>query len=126
MRHRKTGRSLNRSSNHVKAMFINMICSLLKYEIIQTTVPKAKELRKIVEPLITISKIDTVSNRRLVFSRIRNIFSVSKLFNEIGPHFLNRPGGYTQILKCGFRSGDKAPIAYIRFMDRIVIKQTKK
>lgn len=121
MRHRKSGRSLNRNSSHYKAMFTNMVCSLLKYEIIKTTVAKAKELRTIIEPLITIAKIDSVAHRRLVFSRIRNKIGVSKLFNEIGPYFLNRSGGYTQILKCGFRSGDKADIAYIKFVDRNMI-----
>lgn len=118
MRHRNKGRYLNRTSSHYKAMFNNMICSLLKYEIIKTTLPKAKELRTIIEPLITIAKVDSVKNRRFIFSKIRNNISVSKLFNDIGPHFLNRSGGYTQIFKFGFRSGDKANIAYIKFVDR--------
>ncbi|CAL4043429.1 50S ribosomal protein L17 [Buchnera aphidicola (Takecallis arundicolens)] len=121
MRHRKCGRSLNRTSSHYKAMFANMACSLLKYELIKTTLPKAKELRTIIEPLITVSKIDSVANRRLVFSKIRDDISVLKLFNELGPFFLNRPGGYTQILKYGFRSGDKANIAYMKFVDRDIL-----
>ncbi|WP_343128116.1 50S ribosomal protein L17 [Buchnera aphidicola (Takecallis taiwana)] len=121
MRHRKCGRSFNRTSSHYKAMFANMVCSLCKYEIIKTTLPKAKELRTIIEPLITIAKIDSVSNRRLVFSRIRDNSSVLKLFNELGPFFIKRPGGYTQILKYGFRSGDKAKIAYMKFVDRNIL-----
>ncbi|CAL4043303.1 50S ribosomal protein L17 [Buchnera aphidicola (Phyllaphis fagi)] len=121
MRHRKSGRHLNRNSSHLKSMFNNMVCSLLQYEIIKTTVPKAKELRSIVEPLVTISKIDNVSNRRLIFSKIRNNLIVHKLFSDIGPHFLNRSGGYTQILKCGFRIGDKAPIAYIQLINRVKV-----
>jgi len=119
MRHKNRGRYLNRNFSHLDAMFRNMICSLLKYEIIQTTVPKAKELRMFVEPLITIAKINSLANKRLIFSRIRNRFSVSKLFNDFGPYFLKRTGGYTQIFKCGFRNGDKANMAYIQFVDRI-------
>ncbi|CAL4323309.1 50S ribosomal protein L17 [Buchnera aphidicola] len=122
MRHKKSGRYLNRTSSHYTSMFRNMMCSLLQYEFIKTTVPKAKELRMIIEPLITISKIDNTPNRRLVFSRIRNKFIVSKLFNEIGPYFLNRSGGYTRILKCGFKSGDKSNVAYIQFVDRNIIQ----
>ncbi|MCW5197129.1 50S ribosomal protein L17 [Buchnera aphidicola] len=118
MRHRKSGRCLNRNSSHLRSMFSNMVCSLLQYEIIQTTLPKAKELRMIVEPLITVSKVDNVSNRRLVFSQIRNKVIVHKLFSNIGPYFVDRPGGYTQILKCGFRTGDQAPMAYIRLTHR--------
>ncbi|WP_343182455.1 50S ribosomal protein L17 [Buchnera aphidicola] len=119
MRHRKSGRCLNRKSSHLTAMFNNMVCSLLKYEIIKTTLPKAKELRTIIEPLITVAKIDNIANRRLVFSKIRDNYSVLKLFNEIGPYFLNRSGGYTQILKYGFRIGDKASLAYIKFVGRL-------
>ncbi|CAL4323723.1 50S ribosomal protein L17 [Buchnera aphidicola] len=126
MRHRHSGRYLNRNSSHLKAMFNNMICALLKYEMIKTTLPKAKELRTIVEPLITISKVDSISNRRLIFSRIRNNFIVYKLFSDIGPYFLNRPGGYTKILKCGFRPGDKAPIAYVQLTGRSIFQKEKK
>lgn len=118
MRHRKSGRQLNRNSSHRKAMFRNMASSLLGHELIKTTVPKAKELRRVVEPLITIAKIDTVANRRLVFARLRNKDVVAKLFNELGPRFEKRPGGYTRILKCGHRDGDNAPMAYIELLDR--------
>ncbi|XBC44282.1 MAG: 50S ribosomal protein L17 [Buchnera aphidicola (Schlechtendalia peitan)] len=118
MRHRKIGRKFNRNSSHVKAMLKNMACSLLNYEIIKTTLSKAKELRRVVEPLITRSKINSISNRRLVFSKIRNNYIVSKLFNDLGPYFLNRLGGYTRILKCGYRFGDKSPMAYIQLIDR--------
>lgn len=124
MRHRKSGRQLNRNSSHLNAMLKNMACSLFKYEIIKTTLSKAKELRRIAEPIITLSKIDTISNRRLVFSRIRDNAIVAKLFLNLGPLFLNRLGGYTRILKCGFRSGDKAPMAYIELVDRV--KDNKK
>lgn len=126
MRHRKSGRHLNRNSSHLKAMLSNMVCALLKYEIIKTTLPKAKELRTVIEPLITRSKIDNISNRRLIFSRIRDNAIVFKLFNDIGPYFSNRPGGYTQILKCGFRNGDKSPMAYIKFISRDIKKIEKK
>ncbi|VFP83798.1 50S ribosomal protein L17 [Buchnera aphidicola] len=118
MRHRKIGRLLNRKRSHLESMLKNMVCSLIKYEHIKTTLPKAKELRRFVEPIITISKYDTVANRRLVFSRIRDIFTVKKLFHELGPHFYSRPGGYLRILKYGFRKGDNAPIAYIELVDR--------
>lgn len=124
MRHRKHGRQLNRNSTHLNAMLKNMACSLLQYEIIKTTLSKAKEIRRIVEPLITLAKIDNISNRRLAFSRIRDNSIVAKLFNKLGPLFFSRLGGYTRILKCGFRSGDKAPMAYIELVDRV--KQTKK
>ncbi|WAI11679.1 MAG: 50S ribosomal protein L17 [Buchnera aphidicola (Macrosiphum albifrons)] len=124
MRHRKSGRQLNRNSAHLNSMFKNMTCSLLTHEIIKTTLAKAKELRRIVEPIITLSKIDTVSHRRLVFSRIRDNAIVAKLFKNLGPCFFNRLGGYTRILKCGFRSGDKAPMAYIELVDRV--KTSKK
>ena len=118
MRHRKSGRQLNRNSSHRQAMFRNMASSLIDHEIIKTTLPKAKELRRVVEPLITLAKVDTVANRRLAFARTRNIETVAKLFNELGPRFAQRAGGYTRILKCGFRAGDNAPMAYIELVDR--------
>ena len=118
MRHRKSGRQLNRNSSHRQAMFRNMASSLIGHEIIKTTLPKAKELRRVVEPLITLAKVDSVANRRLAFARTRNIETVAKLFNELGPHFAQRAGGYTRILKCGFRAGDNAPMAYIELVDR--------
>lgn len=120
MRHRKSGRQLNRNSSHRRAMFRNMASSLVRHEIIKTTVPKAKELRRVVEPLITLARRDSVANRRLAFARIRNKDTVAKLFNELGPRFMSRPGGYTRILKCGFRVGDNAPVAYIELLDRPV------
>ncbi|PPI88566.1 50S ribosomal protein L17 [Candidatus Pantoea edessiphila] len=128
MRHRKSGRQLNRNSSHRKAMFRNITASLVRHEIIKTTLSKAKELRRIIEPLITISKIDSVFNRRFVFANIRDNEIVAKLFKQLGPRFINRFGGYTRILKCGFRSGDKAPMAYIELIDRqknIKTKQIK-
>ena len=118
MRHRKSGRQLNRNSSHRKAMFSNMASSLVKHEVIKTTVPKAKELRRVIEPLITLAKTDSVANRRLAFARTRDKEVVGKLFTEIGPRFADRPGGYTRILKCGFRTGDNAPMAYIELLDR--------
>ncbi|WP_314885942.1 50S ribosomal protein L17 [Aggregatibacter segnis] len=118
MRHRKSGRQLNRNSSHRQAMFRNMASSLIGHEIIKTTLPKAKELRRVVEPLITLAKVDTVANRRLAFARTRNIETIAKLFNELGPRFAQRAGGYTRILKCGFRAGDNAPMAYIELVDR--------
>ena len=118
MRHRKSGRQLNRNSSHRQAMFRNMASSLIGHEIIKTTLPKAKELRRVVEPLITLAKVDTVANRRLAFARTRNIETVAKLFNELGPRFAQRAGGYTRILKCGFRAGANAPMAYIELVDR--------
>lgn len=118
MRHRKSGRQLNRNSSHRNAMFRNMAASLVEHEVIKTTLPKAKELRRVAEPLITLAKSDTVANRRLAFSRLRNKDIVGKLFAEIGPRYEGRPGGYTRILKCGFRAGDKAPMAYIELVDR--------
>lgn len=124
MRHRKSGRQLNRNGNHLNSMLKNMTCSLIMHEIIKTTLAKAKELRRIVEPIITLSKKDTIARRRLVFSRINNNEIVSKLFKNLGPCFFNRLGGYTRILKCGFRSGDKAPMAYIELVDRV--KKNKK
>lgn len=118
MRHRKSGRQLNRNSSHRQAMFRNMASSLIGHEIIKTTLPKAKELRRVVEPLITLAKVDSVANRRLAFARTRNIETVAKLFNELGLRFAQRAGGYTRILKCGFRAGDNAPMAYIELVDR--------
>ena len=118
MRHRKSGRHLNRTSSHRKAMFSNMAASLVEHEIIKTTLPKAKELRRVVEPLITLSKEDNVARRRLAFSRLRNRAVVTKLFNELGPRYKERPGGYLRILKCGFRNGDCAPMAYVELVDR--------
>ena len=116
MRHRKSGRKLNRNSSHRKAMFSNMAGSLVKHEIIKTTLPKAKELRRVIEPLITLAKTDSVANRRLAFARTRDNEVVGKLFSEIGPRNADRPGGYTRILKCGFRTGDNAPMAYIELV----------
>ena len=118
MRHRKSGRQLNRNSSHLKAMFRNMACSLIEHEVIRTTVPKAKELRRVAEPLITLAKSDSVANRRLAFSRMRSKAAVGKLFSEIGPRYQERPGGYTRILKCGFRAGDAAPMAFVELVDR--------
>lgn len=118
MRHRKSGRQLNRNSSHRQAMFRNMASALVEHEIIKTTLPKAKELRRVVEPLITLAKVDSVANRRLAFARTRSIETVAKLFNELGPRFAQRAGGYTRILKCGFRAGDNAPMAYIELVDR--------
>ncbi|MBP0049309.1 50S ribosomal protein L17 [Marinobacterium sp. AK62] len=118
MRHRKSGRHLNRTSAHRKAMFKNMAVSLFEHELIKTTLPKAKELRRFAEPLITLAKTDSVANRRLAFSRTRSNEAVGKLFNELGPRYANRPGGYVRILKCGYRAGDKAPMAYVELVDR--------
>lgn len=118
MRHRKAGRKLNRNASHRKAMFKNMAASLLEHEIIKTTLPKAKELRAVVEPLITLAKEDSLANRRLAFNRLRDRDMVTKLFNELGPRFNKRPGGYTRVLKCGFRYGDKAPMAFVELVDR--------
>ncbi len=118
MRHKYSGRKLNRTSSHRSAMFKNMMASLIEHEEIKTTLPKAKELRGFVERLITISKIDTVAKRRIVFSRIRSKDAVKKLFSELGPRFKNRPGGYLRILKCGFRAGDKAPMAIVQLVDK--------
>jgi large subunit ribosomal protein L17 len=118
MRHRQSGRQLNRNSSHRKAMFRNMASSLFEHEVIKTTVPKAKELRRVVEPLITRAKSDSVANRRIVFNRIRNRDMVSKLFAELGPRYQSRPGGYLRILKCGFRTGDNAPMAIVELVDR--------
>lgn len=118
MRHRKSGRKLNRTSSHRQAMFRNMAASLLTHELIKTTLPKAKELRRIAEPLITLSKVDSVAGRRLAFNRLRDRGVVTKLFNELGPRYKARPGGYLRILKCGYRPGDGAPMAYVELVDR--------
>ncbi len=120
MRHRKSGRHFNRTSAHRKAMFKNMAVSLFEHELIKTTLPKAKELRRFAEPLITLAKTDSVANRRLAFSRTRSKEAVGKLFNELGPRYATRPGGYVRILKCGFRAGDNAPMAYVELVDRPV------
>ena len=118
MRHRQSGRQLNRNSSHRKAMFRNMATSLVEHELIKTTVPKAKELRRVAEPLITLSKVDSVANRRLAFDRLRDKAAVGKLFTELGPRYQERPGGYIRIMKCGYRTGDKAPMAYVELVDR--------
>ena len=118
MRHRHTGRQLNRNASHRKAMFRNMTNSLVEHELIRTTLPKAKELRRFAEPLITLAKQDSVANRRLAFDRTRSKDVVGKLFTELGPRYDARPGGYIRILKCGFRTGDKAPMAYVELVDR--------
>lgn len=118
MRHRKAGRKLNRTSPHRRAMFRNMTASLIENELIKTTLPKAKELRRVAEPLITLAKEDSVSARRQAFNRLRDKDVVGKLFGEIGPRYRERPGGYLRILKCGFRAGDNAPMAYVELVDR--------
>ncbi len=122
MRHRKSGRQLNRNSSHRQAMFKNMAGSLVKHEVIKTTLPKAKELRRVIEPLITMAKEDSVANRRLAFARTGDKEVVGKLFNELGPRYNERPGGYLRILKCGFRAGDNAPMAYVELVDRPVVE----
>ena len=121
MRHRKSGRQLNRNSSHRQAMFRNMAASLIESEVIKTTLPKAKELRRVAEPLITLAKEDSVANRRLAFSRTRSKEAVGKLFAELGPRYQGRPGGYTRILKCGHRAGDAAPMAFVELVDRPII-----
>lgn len=118
MRHRKSGRQLNRNSAHRSALFRNMSASLFRHELIRTTLPKAKELRRHAEPLITMAKEDSVANRRLAFARLRDDDSVRKLFEELGPRYRERPGGYLRILKCGYREGDKAPMAWVELVDR--------
>ena len=118
MRHLHSGRKLNRTSPHRRAMFRNMTASLVEHELIRTTLPKAKELRRVAEPLITLAKRDSVANRRLAFDRLRDKAAVGKLFAELGPRYEGRPGGYLRILKCGFRAGDKAPMAYVELVDR--------
>ncbi|WP_257293370.1 50S ribosomal protein L17 [Endozoicomonas sp. YOMI1] len=122
MRHRKSGRKLNRNSSHRKAMFKNMAASLVEHEVIKTTLPKAKELRRVAEPLITLAKEDSVANRRLAFDRLRNKGAVGKLFTDLGPRFKERPGGYIRIIKCGFRHGDNAPMAYVELLDRPAVE----
>jgi large subunit ribosomal protein L17 len=118
MRHHKTGRQLGRNASHRKAMFANMAVSLFTYEQIRTTLPKAKELRRVAEPLITLAKKPTVANRRLAYARLRDRDAVSKLFDTLGPRFQERAGGYTRILKCGVRSGDNAPMAFVQLLDQ--------
>lgn len=122
MRHRKSGRHFNRTSSHRQAMFKNMAVSLFEHEIIKTTVPKAKELRRVAEPLITLAKVDSVANRRLAFTRTRSKEAVGKLFTDLGPRYQNRPGGYIRIMKCGFRAGDNAPMAFVELVDRPVVE----
>ncbi|NVJ62129.1 MAG: 50S ribosomal protein L17 [Gammaproteobacteria bacterium] len=123
MRHRKSGRQLNRNSSHRQAMFKNMSVSLFKHEVIKTTLPKAKELRRIAEPLITLAKTDSVANRRLAFSRTRSKEAVGILFNELGPRYQDRPGGYLRIIKAGFRAGDNAPMAIVELVDRPEVEE---
>jgi len=118
MRHRNSGKKLGRDSAHRKALFKNMTNSLFTHEIIETTLPRAKELRRMAEPLITLAKEDTVAHRRTAFNRLRDRDCVTKLFNELGPRYVTRPGGYLRILKCGFRQGDKAPMALVELVDR--------
>ena len=118
MRHKLSGRQLGRNASHRKAMFRNMVISLVEHELIKTTLPKAKELRRFAEPLITLAKVDSVANRRLAFPRLNNKEAVGKLFSQLGPRYNTRPGGYVRILKCGFRTGDKAPMAYVELVDR--------
>ncbi len=122
MRHRKSGRKLGRNSSHRKAMFRNMAASLLRHETIKTTLPKAKELRRVVEPLITLAKEDGVAKRRLAFDRLRDKEAVGKLFKDVGPRFKNRPGGYLRILKTGPRPGDAAPMAIVQLVDAPVVE----
>ena len=124
MRHRKSGRKLNRNSSHRKSMFKNMSASLIEHELIRTTLPKAKELRRVIEPLITISKKDSLANKRLVFNRLRSKDAVHKLFSVLGPRYEQRPGGYLRIIKCGKRSGDQAPMAYVELVDRDISVET--
>ncbi|WP_454783054.1 50S ribosomal protein L17 [Legionella sp. WA2022007384] len=118
MRHRNSGRSFGRTSSHRKAMFANMCCSLIEHELIKTTLPKAKDLRRYIEPLITVSKVDSVATRRHAFDILRSKSAVGKLFKDLGPRFVERPGGYVRIIKCGFREGDNAPMAIVELLDR--------
>ncbi|MGE8208897.1 MAG: 50S ribosomal protein L17 [Stenotrophomonas rhizophila] len=118
MRHQKSGRKFSRTSAHREAMFKNMAASLFKHELIKTTLPKAKELRRVAEPLITLAKVDSVANRRLAFARLRDNEAVGNLFTILGPRYATRPGGYLRLLKCGFRAGDNAPMAYVELVDR--------
>lgn len=123
MRHRYSGRKLNKTGTHRRAMFRNMTASLVEHEVIKTTLPKAKELRSFAEPLITLAKTDSVANRRLAFNRLRSKPAVGKLFTDLGPRYQERPGGYIRILKCGFRTGDNAPMAYVELVDRPVAEE---
>ena len=125
MRHRHSGRQLNRNSSHRKAMFRNMAVSLVEHELIKTTVPKAKELRSYAEPLITLAKSDSVANRRLAFDRLRDKATVGKLFSDLGKRYQERPGGYVRILKCGNRTGDNAPMAYVELVDREIVEDAE-
>ncbi|NQZ29880.1 MAG: 50S ribosomal protein L17 [Oceanospirillaceae bacterium] len=125
MRHRKSGRHLNRDSAHRKAMLKNLAISLFEHELIRTTLPKAKELRSVAEPLITLSKVDTVANRRLAFDRTRSKEAVGKLFTNLGPRFTDRPGGYIRIIKCGSRPGDNAPMAYVELIGRPISEESE-
>ena len=120
MRHRNSGRSFSRTSSHRKAMFSNMCCSLIEHELIKTTLPKAKDLRRYIEPLITVSKADSVATRRQAFNILRSKSAVGKLFTDLGPRFAKRPGGYIRIIKCGYRESDNAPMAIIELLDRPV------
>ncbi|MFB3129192.1 MAG: 50S ribosomal protein L17 [Lysobacteraceae bacterium] len=122
-RHQKSGRKFSRTSAHREAMFKNMAASLFKHELIKTTLPKAKELRRVAEPLITLAKVDSVANRRLAFARLRDNEAVGNLFTILGPRYANRPGGYLRLLKCGFRAGDNAPMAYVELVDRPVVAE---
>lgn len=122
MRHRKSGRKFGRTSAHRMSMFRNMTASLVEHELIKTTLPKAKELRRVAEPLITLAKKDSVANRRLAFSRLRDKDAVAKLFNELGPRYEARPGGYLRVLKCGLRAGDSAPMAYVELVGRPIVE----
>nr|WP_312453526.1 50S ribosomal protein L17 [Stenotrophomonas pavanii] len=123
MRHQKSGRKFSRTSAHREAMFKNMAASLFKHELIKTTLPKAKELRRVAEPLITLAKVDSVANRRLAFARLRDNEAVGNLFTILGPRYANRPGGYLRLLKCGSRAGDNAPMAYVELVDRPVVAE---
>ena len=123
MRHQKSGRKFSRTSAHREAMFKNMAASLFKHELIKTTLPKAKELRRVAEPLITLAKVDSVANRRLAFARLRDNEAVGNLFTTLGPRYASRPGGYLRLLKCGFRAGDNAPMAYVELVDRPVVAE---
>ncbi|MDC3106181.1 50S ribosomal protein L17 [Gammaproteobacteria bacterium] len=124
MRHRISGRRLNKTGSHRNAMMKNMTASLIEHEIIKTTLPKAKELRVFAEPFITLAKQDSVHNRRIAFNRLRNKATVRKLFSDIGPRYLERPGGYLRVLKCGFRTGDKAPMAYVEMVGREIVVES--
>ncbi|WMJ67982.1 50S ribosomal protein L17 [Stenotrophomonas sp. 24(2023)] len=123
MRHQKSGRKFSRTSAHREAMFKNMAASLFKHELIKTTLPKAKELRRVAEPLITLAKVDSVANRRLAFARLRDKEAVGHLFTTLGPRYATRPGGYLRLLKCGFRAGDNAPMAYVELVDRPAVAE---